>query len=250
MRVLWIGAHPVDELFVAPWLARLRVTAGANLGFLIATRGESGVCLLTLREREDLGAIREAEMARAVAALDGVLQFLGWRDCTAAEPEAVLRSWARDAGGMRKLRDQLRAAIEAFSPDWVVTFDRRHGCTWHADHRALGALVQSLGLSIPITLAESRISFSDPLRIEPGVREADAVDVGDTWNELVQDMSCHPSQFSAGTIELFRSVPDEERIVWLLHLPPWRRWRHLRDNVLATASRFKSAVRDRVRARA
>jgi LmbE family N-acetylglucosaminyl deacetylase len=94
MRVLWIGAHPDDELFVAPSLARLRVTAGENLAFLIATRGENGECLLTLREHEDqdLSAIREAEMVSAVAALDGTLQFLGWRDDTAAKPDDVLRS--------------------------------------------------------------------------------------------------------------------------------------------------------------
>ena len=246
-RILWIGAHPDDELFVAPWLARLRTTAGAKLAFLVATRGERGDCRLASRGPTDVGAIRETEMADAAAAFQGELRFLGWRDGTAAEPTDVLRTWAADAGGKNALRRQLRAAIADLAPNWIVTFDRRHGCTWHADHRALGALVQSLALQIPTTLAESRITFTPPLRIEPGVRNAESVNVSETWDELLHDIACHPSQFAADTIELFRNVPEEERVVWLLHLGPGRRWRYLRDNLTGAGTRVKSFVRDRVR---
>jgi LmbE family N-acetylglucosaminyl deacetylase len=247
IRVLWIGAHPDDELFVAPWLARLRTTAGAKLSFLIATRGEHGDCQLPPRAELDLGAVREAEMRDAARALGGDLQFLGWRDGTASEPEEVLRVWASDAGGRRKLREQLRAAVDRFAPDWIVTFDRRHGCTWHADHRALGTLVQSLALPVPVTLAESRITFSSPLRIQPGVPDAQAVVVTDTWDSLVRDLASHPSQFTAETVELFRNLPEEQRVVWLLHVPAWRRWHYVRDNAVAAALQLKSFVRDRVR---
>jgi LmbE family N-acetylglucosaminyl deacetylase len=247
IRVLWIGAHPDDELFVAPWLARLRTTAGAKLAFLVATRGERGDCRLTSRGPTDLGAIRETEMADAAASFAGELRFLGWRDGTAAEPRAVLRTWAANAGGKDSLRNQLREAIAAFAPDWIVTFDRRHGCSWHADHRALGALVQSLALPIPTTLAESRITFTTPLRIEPGNTNAEAVNVSETWEELLRDMACHPSQFAKETIELFRNVPEHERVVWLLHASPNRRWRYARDNMTDAGRSVKSFVRDRVR---
>ena len=247
IRILWIGAHPDDELFVAPWLAQLRTTAGANLAFLVATRGERGDCRLASRGSTDLGAIRETEMADAAASFAGELRFLGWRDGTAAEPAEVLRTWAMDAGGRNALRYQLRGAITDLAPDWIVTFDRRHGCTWHADHRALGALVQSLALQIPTTLAESRITFSSPLRIEPGVKNAEPVNVSGTWDELLHDMACHRSQFAADTIELFRNVPEEERVVWLLHLGRSRQWQYLRDNLTGAAMRLKSFVRDRVR---
>ena len=247
MRVLWIGAHPDDELFVAPWLAKLRITAGAKLGFLLASRGERGACRLPSSGDRDLATLREKEMRDAATAFDGELRFLGWRDGTAAEPSAVIRTWAREAGGKKALRNQLRSAITSFSPDWIVTFDRRHGCTWHADHRAIGILVQSLALAIPVTLAESRITFSAPMRIESGSRHAEAVHVSETWNDLLLDVACHPSQFSAETIELFRNVPDEERVVWLLHAPAWPRWSYLRDNVIGSLRRIKSFVRDQVR---
>jgi hypothetical protein len=247
MRVLWIGAHPDDELFVAPWLAQLRITAGAKLGFLLATRGERGDCRLPSTGDRGVAVIREKEMRDAAAAFDGELHFLGWRDGTAPEPAGVIRAWAAEAGGKKAIRDQLRSAIAAFSPDWIVTFDRRHGCTWHADHRAIGILVQSLGLPIPVTLAESRITFSSPIRIEPGVRNAEAVPVSGTWNDLLIDVACHPSQFSSEVVEAFRNVPEAQRIVWLLHAPHWRRWNYIRDNVAGSIRRIKSFVRDRVR---
>jgi LmbE family N-acetylglucosaminyl deacetylase len=245
-NILWIGAHPDDELFVAPWLARLRVTAGARLSFLVATRGERGDRRREPRDNSDFGEVREREMRAAVETFGGQLQFLGWRDGAAPEPEDVLRIWARDAGGRKRLRDQLRAAVNGFSPDWIVTFDRRHGCSWHADHRALGTLVQSLGLSIPVTLAESRITFSEPLGIEPGVRRAEAVAVSDTWDYLTRDLSCHRSQFTPETIELFRNLPPERRVVWLLHARPWRRWHYIRDNIAQLVFRIKSIIRDRI----
>jgi len=246
VRILWIGAHPDDELFVAPWLARLRTTAGAKLGFLVATRGEQGDCRVSPPRHRDVGSVREAEMRDAAALFDADLAFLGWRDGVASEPRDVLHAWAESAGGRKQLRDQLRAAIDRFSPDWIVTFDRRHGCSWHADHRAMGILVQSLALPIPVTLAQSRITFSEPLRIDPGVPNAEALNVSDTWDVLLHDLASHPSQFSAETIELFRNVPADKRVVWLTHIPAWRRWRYLRDNVAGAALGVKSFVRDRL----
>jgi len=247
MRILWIGAHPDDELFVAPWLARLRTTAGAKLGFLVATRGEQGDCRLPQPRNRDVGSVREAEMRAAAELFGAELEFLGWRDGVASEPRDVLHAWAKDAGGKKQLRDQLRAAIDRFSPDWIVTFDRRHGCSWHADHRAIGILVQSLALPLPVTLAQSRITFSEPLRIEPGVPNAEALNVSETWDFLLRDLASHPSQFSAETIELFRNLPAGQRVIWLTHITAWRRWRYLRDNVAGAALDVKSFIRDRVR---
>lgn len=67
-------------------------------------------------------------MRDAAALFDAELAFLGWRDGVASEPRDVLHEWAKGSGGRKQLRDQLRAAIDRFSPDWIVTFDRRHGC--------------------------------------------------------------------------------------------------------------------------
>jgi hypothetical protein len=71
--------------------------------------------------------------------------------------------------------------------------------------------------------------------------------VTDTWDSLVRDLASHPSQFTAETVELFRNLPEEQRVVWLLHVPAWRRWHYVRDNAVAAALQLKSFVRDRVR---
>jgi len=74
--------------------------------------------------------------------------------------------------------------------------------------------------------------------------------VSDTWDVLLRYLASHPSQFSTETIELFRNVPAEQRIVWLTHIPAWRRWHSVRDNVAAAALGVKSFIRDRVRPKA
>lgn len=71
--------------------------------------------------------------------------------------------------------------------------------------------------------------------------------MSETWDVLLRDLSSHPSQFSAETIELFRRLPPEQRVVWLTHIPAYRRWRYVRDNVAGAAPDVKSFIRDRVR---
>ncbi|HEV7429237.1 MAG TPA: PIG-L family deacetylase [Thermoanaerobaculia bacterium] len=223
MKLLWIGAHPDDELFAAPWLGKMK-DEGAECAFLLATRGEAGKCVRPMGCQPDLGTVRTEEMEAAARLFAGRLWFADCPDGTASEPEDVLRSWERSAGGRDALHRRFTRVIADFAPDRIVTFDPRHGCTWHADHRALGMLVQRLALDIPITLVQSRIAFSSPLAITPGRRTAIRVDSASTWHYLLADLQCHSSQFTPAVLELFRAVPDEERVIWLLHRSKWRRW--------------------------
>jgi LmbE family N-acetylglucosaminyl deacetylase len=231
MRVLWIGAHPDDELFVAPWLGFLLKTEQAELGFLVATRGERGTCLLPEGCEAELATIREQEMLASARIFRGRVWFADCPDGRASEPEDVLSAWARDAGGMDALETRFRSIIEEFAPDRIVTFNRRHGCSWHADHRAVGLLVQSLALPIPITLAESRLTFDLPFRVEPGVSGAVKFDARETWNYLVGVLRCHPSQISPQTVDLFDHVPEEQRTVFLRHRERFHRWSRPLDDV-------------------
>jgi LmbE family N-acetylglucosaminyl deacetylase len=245
VRVLWVGAHPDDELFVAGWLAALSIDERAEIGFLVATSGERGSGFLDRTETAFVAQSRERELIRAAELFRATVVFAGLRDATGTEPESVLSAWAKDMGGIRALKHRFRSLILEFAPDRIVTFDRRHGCTWHADHRAVGAIVQSLALPIPVTLAQSRTDFRPPLRFSPGARNAERVDVRDTWDTVVRVIECHASQFGPDVVQRFREVSDDEKVVWLLHLPRWRAASYFIGNVMRLLRRGKSWLRDR-----
>ena len=82
MNVLAFFAHPDDETMLAGGTLALLARQGVQVHYLSATRGEGGeageppLCSL-----EDLGQVREEELACAVAALGGSsLDFLGYTD--------------------------------------------------------------------------------------------------------------------------------------------------------------------------
>ncbi len=215
MRVLWIGAHPDDELFVAPYLGYLIEEKHATCGFLVATRGEQGPCYRPQGCEPDLATVREQEMRDAAAVFGGECWFADCRDGSALTETAVLGEWAADAGGEAKLLERFRERVEAFAPDLILAFDGRNGATGHADHRAAGIVVQRLGLSIPTKLLESRFNWRAPLEVTPALPDADRFDAAAYWEWLIRDISCHRSQFGPTAVEMFASAPSDQRIVWL-----------------------------------
>jgi LmbE family N-acetylglucosaminyl deacetylase len=245
VRILWIGAHPDDEMYVAPWLGLLVTRHAATVHFLVATSGERGSGLLQNTLPTSVAEVREAEMTRAARVFDGEVTFVRLPDGTSNEPEGVLRAWADHVGGLRKLKATFETLIMQQRPDRIVTFDRHHGCTWHADHRAIGALVQALALPIPTTLVTSRPEFF-PLRFMNGTFASQALDVRETWHYLLQDLECHQSQFTSGFMRLFRTADDATKIVWLKHIGRWHRWHYGADSLRRRWYRIKSNIRNRI----
>ena len=186
-------------------------------------------------------------MLAAAAIFNGRAEFAGFRDGSADEPEKVLSIWAADAGGMGALKDRIRKLILAFEPDRLVTFDRRHGCTWHADHRALAMLVQSLALPVPVTLVQSRFDFRAPLHIPSGSRKARRIDVRSTWDSLVRVVECHPSQFDPRIVALFREAPADQRLVWLSDVGRFHGLSYLAGNLVRRWQLLRSHLRRAVK---
>ena len=124
--ILLSFAHPDDESVLAAGVACKYALSGVPIVLSVATRGEAGrvgdppVC-----PRDDLPAVREAELRRAAAVL-GVsdLAFLGYRDreLAAAPPDAV--------------RQQLVGLLRRHRPEIVITFDP-NGSNLHPDHMAI-----------------------------------------------------------------------------------------------------------------
>jgi len=236
-RMLWIGAHPDDEVLAAPWLAPLCRVRGASCVFLVATRGEAGTCALPEGCTPDLATVRSREMESSAAFYGATLRQWNLPDGSSPSPTGVRRVWAETAGGEEGLVARLAAEIATVAPDWVLTFDPRHGSTGHADHRALGELVAEALEGLPAGTASpgphlwrlaSRALFEEGKFVGFVAPEADgktseasrwlaydsAVPAGpDPWVALVDTARRHPSQFPPETLAALGEVPPERRRV-------------------------------------
>jgi LmbE family N-acetylglucosaminyl deacetylase len=135
-HVVWVGAHPDDEIFAATLLHDLCVRGRASCAWIVLTRGEKGTCADDAR-CDDLVRRRGVELRRSAAALHASVEQWELADGAAFDPRDVLRAWSsRDCGSLlKRLRDALAGA------DLVLTFEREHGTSLHPDHRAAAILV-------------------------------------------------------------------------------------------------------------
>lgn len=124
--IMCVFAHPDDESFMAAGVACKYGEEGARVALVTATLGEEGgagdppVCT-----KEDLPAVREAELRSAVEIL-GIdsLDLLGYRDRQLASAPYA------------EVREKLVRLLRSHRPRVVVTFDP-NGSNAHTDHVAI-----------------------------------------------------------------------------------------------------------------
>ncbi|MEU8348325.1 PIG-L deacetylase family protein [Streptomyces sp. NPDC048845] len=125
-RCLAVVAHPDDLEYGAAAAVAAWTDRGADVSYLLVTRGEAGIDGLA---PDECGALREREQ-RASAAVVGVsaVEFLDHRDGVVEYGTA--------------LRRDLAAAIRRHRPELLVTLNHREtfaGTYWNTpDHRAVG----------------------------------------------------------------------------------------------------------------
>lgn len=233
--VLWIGAHPDDEVLLAPLLGALCIEGTHPCALLVATRGENGACRLTTGCHPDLATVRMAEMRSSARLYRARLLQGTLPDVFGPDPGAVRRAWAAAEGGEDELLDRLASAIDGVAPRTIITFDPRHGTTCHNAHRAIGRLVlravERLKVAAPaVFLLESRvriapggtrIRFSSAAPGDPELLRFDAdtplrPGPGTAWDYLLDDARRQPSQFDAPFLSSMLAVPATHRDVYLL----------------------------------
>jgi LmbE family N-acetylglucosaminyl deacetylase len=233
--VLWIGAHPDDEVLLAPLLGELCVEGRHRCALLVATRGENGACRLAGGCHPDLSSVRGAEMRAAARLLRARLVKGSLPDAFGPDPAGVRDVWAAAVGDEEQLLDRLAGAIDGIAPQAIITFDPRHGTTCHNAHRALGGLVlraveRLSGPAPAVLLLESRVRIAPGgTRIRfsaaaPGDPELLRFDgnaplrsrSGTAWDFLLADAMRQPSQFDATFLSSLRAVPAPHRQVYLL----------------------------------
>lgn len=233
--VLWVGAHPDDEVLLAPLLGELCASGRHRCALVVATRGENGACRLPGGCHPDLATVRSAEMRAAARLFRARLLQGSLPDVFGPDPAAVRRAWADAAGGEEQLLDRLAGAIDEVAPRTIIAFDPRHGTTCHNAHRALGRLVlravERLSQPAPeVFLLESRvriapggtsIRFSAAAPGDPELLRFDGntplrLGPGTAWDYLLDDARRQPSQFDAIFLSSLLAVPPTHRQVYLL----------------------------------
>ncbi len=215
-KLLWVGAHPDDEVLAAPLLAWLCAESGWSCTLLIATRGERGHCLLPSGCQPTLADVRSYEAGEVSRLLGAKLILWDLADGPASSPELVRSHWESEDEG---LTARLVTLIEDEQPDVILTFDPRHGSTCHPDHRAIGSIVIDAAASVmrSVLLLENRFHvLDDSVTVTPANVDASRLvyfsasretsSAGVTyWSHASMFATIYGSQFSP---ELVKSLAD------------------------------------------
>jgi len=210
-RILWIGAHPDDEAYVAPILGKSCVEGTDRCSLLVMTRGEEGGDPI----------VRSGEMQRAADFFNAHLDLWALSD-VGIDVDAT---WSAESGSHEALLEHIASVINAQNPTVIYTFDPSHGSTCHPAHRAVGALVieevARLGLTASrVLLVETTVDFlPNDFVFHSATPDAIAIDATQTWHYLVDDVATHASQFTEEQIEALRHTPAEQRRVFLATVP-------------------------------
>lgn len=193
-RVLVVAAHPDDIEFGAAGTVARWVGEGADVRYLLMTRGDKGsdnpdadpTALAVLREDEQRAAATEI----GVAAVD----FLG-------EPDGQVEPSLR-------LRERVTRAIRSYRPEIVMSHDPTVlfvNNEWinHPDHRAVGTVVVDAvfptardPLNFPEHLAAGLAAWKVAELFLWSTNEANQlVDIGATLDRKIAALAHHASQF-------------------------------------------------------
>ena len=193
-RVMVIAAHPDDIEFGAAGTVARWVGEGAEVRYLLMTRGDKGSDNPTA-DPVALAALREGEQ-RAAAAEIGVaaVDFLD-------EPDGQVEPSLR-------LRERVTRAIRAFRPEIVMSHDPTVlfvNNEWinHPDHRAVGTVVVDAvfptardPLNFPEHLASGLTAWKVAELFLWSTNEANQlVDIGATLERKIAALAHHASQF-------------------------------------------------------
>ena len=193
-RVLVVAAHPDDIEFGAAGTIARWVGEGADIHYLLVTRGDKGSddpdadveALAALREREQRSAADEL----GVAGVD----FL-------AEPDGQVEPSLR-------LRERITHAIRLLRPEVVMTHDPtvlfvNNEWVNHPDHRAVGEVTVDAVFPTardPLNFREHLDAGLEPWKVAElflwSTNEANQlVDVSDTLERKIDALRHHASQF-------------------------------------------------------
>jgi LmbE family N-acetylglucosaminyl deacetylase len=220
-RVLWIAAHPDDEVLAAAVLGDLCVQRGNDCTLLVLTRGEAGHCLLPAGCAPSLATVRRRELRQAAELLHARVTQWALPDGGGLDGR-----WDAAAGGHDALLARLRDLVAALAPTRVLIFDPRHGTTCHGDHRRAGQLaleaVQSASSTARVDLLETVASITSQPFTATFVPAAPPPSAGirrypvtaSLWSFVWRIAAIHRSQFPPDAPAFLRQLRGGRRAVF------------------------------------
>ena len=235
-RLQVVVAHPDDETFGCGSLLLHAKSSGAVTTVCCATRGEEGGAAAA----SDLAAVRERELHEAAAVLEvDTVRLLDFAD---SGMSGTLPPHALCAADFGDVVASLRAEIDAFGPDVVVTLDAGDG---HRDHARIrdAAIAAARDAEVPrvylLCLPRSLMQrWIDQMRVDhPDTEYLDAetstlgtpdddittiIDVTEHLARRQRAINAHTSQTSP-----FEGLPDDLTQAFLAAVharrvePPW-----------------------------
>lgn len=140
--IIFIGAHPDDEILVGPLLARACRDYGNRCVMVSLSKGERG-CKPDWPCGKALAAVRTLEYETFASLMGAQAVIADYEDSTQGgryspgSPDRVIADWSRQGD----VRDFVRSVIAAHDPDIVITLEPTNGMTGHPDHKAVSKLV-------------------------------------------------------------------------------------------------------------
>lgn len=252
-KIVWIGAHPDDEVFTTPLLADLCRYNGKDCHVITVTQGESGPCNLCTKPGgpscpcgtfsggvwSTLGPVRAAEEIAATSYLDMGLTHWSFSNAPGATPQARLAVWNEESVSGTFTGDLIDELIGLFDPEEenrLILFDPRHGSTCHVEHRAtaMAAIAATEALASRLTLDDVFLAENlfDPGQLcecpqchlgggflwrgfRPAVPGSllEVFDGTPRWSDMITVAGLYPSQFGNPQLTL---ATDPQQDVWIV----------------------------------
>lgn len=151
-RVMWVAAHPDDEGFSGPILAKAGIKSGGELYYLVLTDAAGGECCIPGGCVPDLATVRDAEIASSAKLYGATLQHeMFWNaplPGSSFPPRHVIAERWRERADPTLV---IAKAIREFRPEIILTLGPRRGGSGHPEHQ----------LSARFTMAAVRLAATD-----------------------------------------------------------------------------------------
>lgn len=154
--ILLIVAHPDDETMISSYLARATYDQGKRIAVIYGTRGDGGGNSVGQEQAAALGAVREIEARRAMAAL-GVMNvwFLGAPDTPGQDVLRSLETW-RHGAALEQVVRLVRLTRPEVIFTWLPCYVAGEN---HDDHQAAAVLAsEAFDLAGDPTVFPSQVS--------------------------------------------------------------------------------------------